>query len=62
MKRKKFDLKLKTRKVGGVNVYDVVNQYGRPATRPFLNKSSANKYIKDTKAKRGNKNGKKRYK
>jgi hypothetical protein len=53
-KQKKFDLKLKTRKVGGVNVYDVLNQYGKPATRPFLNKNSAQKYIRETKKKRDN--------
>ena len=54
-KAKKFDLKIKTRKVGGINIYDILNQYGKPATRPFLNKNNAQKYIKDTK-KRRNKN------
>lgn len=60
-KAKKFDLKLKTRKVGGVNVYDILNQYGKPATRPFLNKNAAEKYIRDTKKKR-NYNGRKKTK
>jgi len=61
-KQKKFDLKIKQRKVGGVNVYDVLNQYGKPATRPFLNKNSANKYVNDTKKGRMNKNAKRKSK
>lgn len=45
-KRKPFKLTMKKRMVGGIPTYDVLNQYGRPATRPFLNKSAAERYIK----------------
>lgn len=45
-KRKPFKLTIKKRTVGGKPMYDVLNQYGRPATRSFLNKSAAERYVK----------------
>lgn len=47
-KRKPFKLTIKKRSVGGAPMYDIINQYGRPATRPFLNKAAAQRYVNST--------------
>ena len=52
-KRKPFKLSIKKRSVGGKAMYDVLNQYGRPATRSFLNKSAAERYVKSSYEARG---------
>lgn len=45
MKRPK--MKIKKIMVGGKPMFDVINvKTGRKATRPFLNKSAAQRYIK----------------
>lgn len=44
----RFRLKLKRSKIGSWTQWTVLNQYNKPATRPFINKSSALKYIRDS--------------
>tara|TARA_R100001443_G_scaffold83609_1_gene90399 strand:- start:973 stop:1101 length:129 start_codon:yes stop_codon:yes gene_type:complete len=42
-------MKIKMIKVGGIPMFDVINSKGRKATRTFLSKSAAQRYIRGKK-------------